>query len=307
LLRREPWLDFDSHFWAGERRQGEECKLAKFLMKLYYLLTIPISIVFLLQSRKIHPSYGLTWPRRIAFGLRAVRNKHSILTANSYKPVLAMALKLFEMSPEVPGVVMECGTFKGGTAASLSLACRLVGRKLIICDSFEGLPPADPSDRGAAGYKPGEYCGTLDEVKANIARYGDIGMCEFVKGWFEDTLPHLDRPVVLAFLDVDLDASLNTCVLNLWPRLVDEGYIFIDEFVNVDYCSLFFSEKYWREHFDRTPPGMIGVGTGLALGEYYFGPWEERKFHPMQHPTGSAYTRKSMSGYWTYYPAAPEG
>jgi O-methyltransferase len=202
---------------------------------------------------------------------------------------------------------VECGTFKGGTAASLSLACRLVGRKLVICDSFEGLPPADPRDRGAAGYHAGQYAGALEEVKANIARYGDISVCEFVKGWFEDTLPDLADPIALAFLDVDLDASLNTCVLNLWPRLVDEGYIFIDEFVNVDYCSLFYSERYWKAHFDRTPPGMIGAGTGLALGEYYTGPWEERKLHPMQHPTGSAYTRKNMSGYWTYYPDAPRG
>jgi len=277
--------------------------LAKFLMKLYYLLTIPFSLVFLLHSRKIHPAYGMSWRKRILFGLRVVRNKHRILTANSYKPALVMALKLFEMSPEVPGVVVECGTFKGGTAASLSLACKLVGRKLIICDSFEGLPPADPEDRGAAGYQAGQYAGALEEVRANIAKYGEIGVCEFVKGWFEDTLPHFDRPVALAFLDVDLDASLNTCVLNLWPHLVDEGYIFIDEFVNLDYCALFYSERYWKEHFGRTPPGMIGAGTGLAAGEYYLGPWSERKLHPMQHATGSAYTRKSMSGYWTYYPS----
>jgi O-methyltransferase len=281
--------------------------LAKFLMKLYYLLTIPVSLVFLLHSRKIHPSYRLTWRKRIFFGLRVVRNKHRILTANSYKPALVMALKLFEMPPEVPGVVVECGTYKGGTAASLSLACRLVGRKLVVCDSFAGLPPAQQGDRGATGYRAGQYAGALEEVQANIARYGDIGCCEFVKGWFEDTLPHFDRPVALAFLDVDLDASLHTCVVNLWPRLVDEGYIFIDEFVNVDYCALFFSERYWKEHFNRTPPGLIGAGTGLALGEYYFGPWEERKLHPMQHHTGSAYTRKSMSGYWAYYPEEPRG
>ena len=273
-------------------------------MKLYYLATIPASLVILLHSRKIHPSYRLNWWKRIVFGLRVVRNKHSILTANSYKPILAMALKLFEMSPEVPGAVIECGTFKGGTAASLSLACKIVGRKLIVCDSFEGLPQGDELDRLSNKYSQGDYCGALEEVRANIARYGDIGSCEFVKGWFQDTLPHLDRQIALAFLDVDLEASLNTCVLNLWPMLADGGYIFIDEYVNIDYCALFYSERYWREHFNRTPPGMIGCGSGLALGEYYVGPWNERKDHPMQHATGSAYTRKSWSGYWTYYPSA---
>jgi O-methyltransferase len=278
--------------------------MARLLMKLYYLATIPFGIVFLLHSRRIRPEYRLTWLKRIAFGLRVVRNKHRIQTGGSYKAVLAMALKLFELPPDVPGVVVECGTWKGGTAASLSLACRIVGRKLVVCDSFAGLPPADPRDREAPGYQTGDYRGPFEEVRSNIERFGDIGCCEFVKGWFNETLPHFDRKIVLAYLDVDFEASLNTCILNLWPHLDDEGYIFIDEYTSPDYCALFYSERYWREHFNRTPPGLIGAGSGLALGEYYLGPWGERDDHPMQHPTGPAYTRKSMSGYWTYYDCA---
>ncbi len=287
--------------------EGKRKKMGRFLMKLYYLLTIPISLGILLHSKRIHPAYRLTWWKKIVFGLRVVRNRHRLRTANSYKPLLVMALKLFELSPEVSGVVVECGTFKGGTAASLSLACKIVGRKLIVCDSFQGLPPRDSLDRFAAKYKPGDFCGSLDEVRANITKYGDIGSCEFVQGWFQDTLPHLDRKIVLAFIDVDLEASLNTCVLNLWPRLVDEGYVFIDEYMSTDYCALFFSERYWKENFNRNPPGIIGAGSGLALGEYYIGPWGERKDHPLQHATGSAYTRKSMSGYWAYYPSDARG
>jgi hypothetical protein len=270
-------------------------------MKLYYLCTVPISLVFLLHSARIHPAYRLTWLKRIVFGLRVVRNKHSVPTGTSYKTALVMALKLFEMPPEVPGVVVECGTWKGGTAASLSLACRIVGRKLVVCDSFEGLPQGDPLDREAPGYQPGDYRGALDEVRANIARYGDIGACEFVKGWFRNTLPNFDQKIVLAFLDVDLEASLDACVRNLWPHLHDRGYIFIDEYVGTHYCALFYSERYWEKYFGRTPPGLIGAGSGLALGEYYIGPWNERDDHPMQHATGAAYTSKSMSGHWTYY------
>jgi hypothetical protein len=35
----------------------------------------------------------------------------------------------------------------------------------------------------------------------------------------------------MAYLDVDIEASLNTCILNLRPHLDKDGYIFIDEFV----------------------------------------------------------------------------
>ena len=128
-----------------------------------------------------------------------------------------------------------------------------------------------------------------------------------MQGWFKDTLPKLNSPVLLAFLDVDLEASLDTCVRCIWPNLIDKGYIFIDEYIGLDYCALFYSEKWWAKYFNRTPPGLIGAGTGLPLGEYYIGPWSEIDDHPLQHPNAGAYTRKDMSGYWTYYPDEERG
>jgi hypothetical protein len=197
---------------------------------------------------------------------------------------------------------VECGCWKGGSTANLSLVCRIAGRTLLVYDSFEGLPEGAPGDREASGYEKGDYSGTLDEVRDNLRRYGAIECCEFVKGWFDDTLPTQDSPILLAFLDVDLEASLDTCVRYLWPRLVENGYVFTDECVGVDYVALFWSEKWWRKHFDRTPPGLIGAGTGLPLGEFYIGPLTELESHPAQHASTGAYTQKSMSGFWAYYP-----
>jgi O-methyltransferase len=240
--------------------------------------------------------------RKLKLGLQMLRNRRRIPTGTSYKSHLAMALKILETSPDVPGDIIECGTWKGGSAANLSLVCKLVGRKLKIYDSFEGLPAGDPKDREAQAYRPGDYCGTLDEVKSNIQRCGAIECCEFVKGWFKDTLPKLNEPVLLAFLDVDYEASLDTCVKHIWPKLVDQGYLFTDECMGTNYVALFYSERWWRRNFDRVPPGLIGAGTGLPLGDYYIGPWSEMSCHPLQAPSTGAYTRKDMSGYWSYYP-----
>lgn len=139
-------------------------------------------------------------------------------------------------------------------------------------------------------------------VKKNIERYGAIECCEFIEGWFDQTLPQLDSPVLLAFLDVDLELSLETCVRYIWPHLVDKGFIFIDEYVDLDFCSLFWSETYWKKYFDRVPPGLIGSGVGLPLGEYYIGPWPENNEHPLHHPNAGAYTRKDFSGSWIHFP-----
>lgn len=274
----------------------------RLLLSLHYLVTAPIAIFFILTSRSIHPAYRLSWFGKLRLGFVMALNKLRIRTGTSYKAHLAMALKILETPPEVEGDIVECGTWKGGSAANLSLVCRLVGRKLRIYDSFEGLPQGTPGDRQAPGYRKGEYAGALEEVRENLRRYGALECCELIQGWYSDTLPQLSKqkPILLAFLDVDLEASLETCVRNIWPNLTERGYIFIDEYIDLDYCSIFWSEKYWMKHFQRTPPGLIGAGVGLPLGEYYIGPWSEIKQHPLQHPNAGAYTRKDFSGYWGY-------
>ncbi len=276
--------------------------MLRFLMKLWFLIGVPFSIVLILGSAQIHPAYKMGWLARTRLGLKMFINQIRIETATTYKAHLAMALKLLEMPPEIAGDVVECGCYKGGSSTNLSLVCQIVGRKLLVYDSFAGLPPGDALDREAEHYEEGDFCGTLDEVKTNIRRGGAIECCEFIEGWFQDTLPGQTSPVVLAFLDVDLEASLDVCVRHLWPRLVDTGYVFTDECVTVDYVALFYSERWWRENFDRTPPGLIGAGTGLPLGEFYIGPYEDRDYHRGQHLSTGAYTRKDFSGYWTYYP-----
>jgi hypothetical protein len=85
--------------------------------------------------------------------------------------------------------------------------------------------------------------------------------------------------------------------------LIERGYCFTDEFVFTDYCALFWSEKFWAKHFDRTPPGLFGSGTGISLGGYYLGGTVGMKndYH-FALPASIAYTRKNSSGYWDYYP-----
>jgi O-methyltransferase len=276
-LRRRPILGHLSRIWAT--------------------LTLVPTVVFFFLNARLDPAYGLSWPRRLKLGYRMWRNTRAVWTGTSYKAHLAMAVKLFEISPEVRGVVVECGCYLGGSTANLSLACDIAGRDLVVYDSFEGLPPPAPGDKYAKEKMTGFLAADLDQVKSNVARLGAVDRCTFRKGWFSDTLPHHAEPIVLAFFDVDYQQSLDDCVRNLWPHLTDRGYVFTDEFVLTDYCALFWSERYWRTHFDATPPGLIGSGSGIGTGGYYLGP-----FDWTTNPTSIAYTRKDFSGYWGYYP-----
>jgi len=238
-------------------------KIDWLVARVYFLSTVPFSVLFVLRSSAIHSSYHVSGLAKIMLGVRMFRNSIVISRGTSFKATLAMALKLLE-TPPTEGLVVECGTWKGGSAANLSLVCRITGRTLRIYDSFRGLPPPETGDREAPYYQTGEYAGSLDEVRANIRRYGALECCEFVEGWFRDTMPSLSEPIVLAYLDVDLEASLDTCMKYIWPCLERGGFVFTDECTNLDYVALFYSERWWRENFDETPPGLVGAGTWTA-------------------------------------------
>ena len=119
------------------------------LARAWATLTWPATVLFLLYSPRQHPGYGFTWRRKVVLAYRMWRTTRHVMTGTSYKAHLAMASKLLEIPPDVEGVVVECGCFHGGSTANLSLICDIVGRELIVYDSFEGLPPPVPGDQYA--------------------------------------------------------------------------------------------------------------------------------------------------------------
>jgi O-methyltransferase len=270
------------------------------LRESYHAASLPIAVLFLFHNRRIHRRYGMTWARKLGLAWRMYRNTRRMPTQTSYKAHLAMAAKLLEIPPDTEGVVVECGCWKGGSTANLSLVCDIVGRELIVYDSFEGLPAPEKNDRYATKDAQGFYRGDLDDVQNNVRRNGAIGRCVFRKGWFRDTLPNHREPIALCFLDVDYEASMHDCIVNLWPHVTDQGYLFIDEYKRLDYCALFFSERFWSEHFNIAPPGLLGTGTGVGVGQYFVGPQREKP--PIQGSTSVAFTRKDFYGQWDYVP-----
>jgi hypothetical protein len=127
----------------------------------------------------------------------------------------------------VGGDVIECGCFKGMSAAYLSWACKLLGRKLYAADSFQGLP----SEIGDAerDYSPGDFAGSLEEVKRTVATFGCIDVVEFVPGFFNRSLPFLNARLAMIWADVDLESSMRSVLSALYPRLEREGILLSDE------------------------------------------------------------------------------
>jgi len=246
------------------------------LLKLYRILVQILCIPIFLSDffdQATGKEYEVGFWKKMVLTFKMIRNNTKIVSGSTFIEHLTMATTLLQIPKDMEGVVVECGTYKGVSAANLSLVCALSNRALHIFDSFEGLPAPSSRDQAHAllsaeeihTYEKGSWCGTLDEVKDNIARYGKIEVCLFHKGYFEQTLPHFREKCVFNWLDVDYRHSLETCIKYLWPLLQDGCYLYTHEAGHYEISSLFFSENWWKENFHETPPGLIGAGNGLGI------------------------------------------
>ncbi|MCW5608422.1 MAG: class I SAM-dependent methyltransferase [Nitrosomonas sp.] len=179
--------------------------------------------------------------------------------------ILNFIRTILTFSPEKKGVIVEAGCFKGSSTAKFSLAADIAGRTLVVFDSFEGIPENDePHDKnifgGDASFKKGDYCGALEEVKSNVARFGNIGCCRFIKGWFDDTMPDFKEPVIAVYLDVDLASSTRTCLKYLYPLLEKGGVIYSQDGHLPLVLDVFNDDKFWLNEVGFEKPLIHGIG-----------------------------------------------
>ena len=187
------------------------------------------------------------------------------------------------LNMEADGSIIECGCYAGGSSAKLSIVAKLLGRKLTVFDSFEGLPVVEErylrdqhcrrSDEWVTDWKAGRYAARLDEVQGNIERYGEISVCSFVKGWFNETLTdkNLPQKIAFAFTDVDLANSARDCFRAIWPRLTRQGIFVTHDTSYIKVLQEFYNPEVWADEFKSMPPILFGAGFGLCNSSPHIG------------------------------------
>jgi hypothetical protein len=160
------------------------------------------------------------------------------------------------ISQNLPGVFVECGTWRGGCSVAMLLAQRIafgeVLRPVYMLDSFAGLPNVEPRDgplsaAWQAGADPAKF---FDNCKAAaedldrllVAQRFVPGDYHLVRGWFNETVPNLakdlsDAGVALLRLDADWYSSTEVCLKHLCPLVVEEGVVIVDDYYAWDGCA----------------------------------------------------------------------
>lgn len=158
---------------------------------------------------------------------------------------------------QLEGAFVECGTWKGAHGI---IAAKVSTRSIWLYDTFEGMTEPGPEDGPKARQKwdekkrmgiPFTRC-SLENVKHNLAAHGIAGdQVKLVKGDVRETLKRMDltpAKVAVLRLDVDWYDATKACLELLYPKLVENGIIIMDDY------------GHWegaRKAVDEYLPGML--------------------------------------------------
>lgn len=172
----------------------------------------------------------------------------------------------------VPGDLLEAGVYRGGQSILMKGILEAYGvkdRKVILADSFEGLPEPDADanlDDVIAHEllkKVGLFAAGEDVVRENFARYGLLDEnVVFIKGWFNESLPKADiGPLAIMRLDADYYHSTMDALTNLYPKLSVGGWVILDDYGHPLGCRQAVGE-FRAEHGITDPILMADAQVG---------------------------------------------
>lgn len=132
----------------------------------------------------------------------------------------------------IAGDFVECGTYKGGSAAVLAM-CMSETRHMWLYDSFKGMPETIDKDGQDASKYVGECAATPADVKEAMQTISvPDDKYSIFEGWFADTFKAENLPEKVALLHCDADwyNSVSLVLNTFYDRIPDGGCIVLDDF-----------------------------------------------------------------------------
>jgi hypothetical protein len=157
---------------------------------------------------------------------------------------------------DIAGDIVECGTWRGGSAALIALTVQKYtkrSRMVSVFDSFEGMPVASSVDvhRGihANHTEWGEGSLAAPPDTYIIPLIMSLGVSEYIsihQGYFDTSLPNYAAncdTIAILHADADWYSSTNAILDNLLTKLSPHAYIQIDDYGFWDGCRQAIDER----------------------------------------------------------------
>lgn len=180
-------------------------------------------------------------PKDDAAMWQAFNRFHYLCDTHRYQKLLARA-DLVRMVADVPGDIVDCGTFKGVSTLQFAHFLKIhrphgEGR-VVSFDTFEARFPRVRADEvaSAADHMDRLYEETaFDQLNEAIGRLALSDRVEIVKGDIVETMPAYlaDKPgfrISLLHCDLDVYAATKAVLEFCWPRICVGGIVVFDQY-----------------------------------------------------------------------------
>lgn len=180
--------------------------------------------------------------RRIA---RLIR-KNTMITDDRIQSLTRLARRLED--EQTPGDIVECGVYKGGSAALLARTAThsRLPRTLWLFDVFTGMPPSAEIDGPEAPSWVGNLKSSAPRVERLLRRTrADLSRVRIIPGLFQNTFPTVRIPQI-ALLNVDADwyESVKLCLDTFYDSVVPRGFVSFDDYHAWPGCRLAVDEFF---------------------------------------------------------------
>jgi hypothetical protein len=135
----------------------------------------------------------VTFVRGVALWARVRQHGFTMLACRRARTLFRLAAEAERRA--VPGALVDCGVWNGGSTAIMAAAApprrraAAPPREAWAFDSFQGLPAPGPRDGARATPWEASCVGREENVVEAFRRFARQEQLRVVKGWFEDTLP----------------------------------------------------------------------------------------------------------------------
>lgn len=181
---------------------------------------------------------------------------------------------------EIPGAVVECGVWRGGSMHAIARALDAVGvheRDLYLFDTYEGMTAPGSRDRRGDGRSATDLLASYGK-KSRVWAYASLEDVQegfrqvpypqeklhFIKGPVEQTIPDKapDRIAVLR-LDTDWYESTAHELVHLYDRLMPGGVLLLDDYGwwqgSREAVDEFLARTGARLYLARTGSGRVAI------------------------------------------------
>lgn len=167
--------------------------------------------------------------------------------------------KLLIQSLRLDGDVVECGVYKGGTAAWFNNIMNKQNskKKLFLFDTFSGMPFTD-SKKDL--HKKGDFA---DTSLSSVQKYLNSPRCIYFPGLIPTTFKRFNKnKICFCHIDLDIYRPILASLDFFWPRLTCGGIFVFDDY---GFSTCPGAREAVDKFFKRKRSAPIYIPTGQAI------------------------------------------